>query len=359
MSISSFTILNQLTQSLQRTMDEYAKLNSQLASGKRIEKPSDDVIGMTKAIDYTVSISENEQFKRNIDEVNFNLEYTSTAMNSVSDSLLKLKELLSNAGNAQSQENMSFYAQQAGEWRDYLLSLSNSMVGNRYIFSGFNTDQKSFVYNPVTSHFDYQGDSGEINVSLDKGAEIPMNIQGSKAYSFSLIGLAPTELSDGTPVNYTQSTDPATGTTTITVEIGNAGDPDHDIFTLSNTMDLAHIMSCAYEYKNIDGSDLNADAAVNEEMALHRLSALSKPLDDAYTQALNVQAEIGTRQVGINDQTTRLDKNNLNLENALSKTEDADMDNTITELLKVQTALQVLRESASLILSESLLDFLK
>ncbi len=359
MRVTSFMMFDQLSMSLRRQMDEYAKLNSRMGSGKKIEKPSDDVIGMMKAIDYKVDINENEQFKRNIDEVNFNLEYTNTVMNSVSDSLLKLKELLSNGGNAQSEENMAFYSRQAGEWRDYLLNLSNSMERNRYIYSGHNTDQKSFVYNSMTYHFDYQGDSGEINVYLDKGAEMPMNIQGSKAYSFSLIGEPPAELSDGTPVNYTQSTDPATGINTITVEIGNAGDPEYDTFTLSNTMDLANIMSFAWEYKNIDGSDLNIDPDVNKEMAMHRLSALSKPLDDAHTRILNVQAEIGTRQVFLDSQSTKLEQNNVDLKNSLSKTEDADMDDTIIELLKVQTALQAMRESASRILSQSLLDSLK
>jgi flagellin-like hook-associated protein FlgL len=94
-------------------------------------------------------------------------------------------------------------------------------------------------------------------------------------------------------------------------------------------------------------------------MAMHRLLALSIPLDAARNQVLQAQAEIGTRQVHLDDQKTRLDNTTLNLKNALTKTEDADMDETITEILKTETALQALREAASRILSQSLLDFLK
>ncbi len=359
MRITSFMIFNQLTRSLQRNMEDFAKLNSQLASGKRIEKPSDDVIGMMRSLDYRLSINNTEQYKRNIEEANFHLQFTDKVLGSVSDSLLKLKELLSMGGNDQTDENRSFYSNQAAEWRDFLLELSNTKLRDRYIFSGYKTDQVAFSYNSSTCHYDYNGDLGEIQIPFDTGATLPSNIQGSEAFSFTLEGPLPTELPDGTPLNYGQTTDPSTGVTTITIEIGNSGDPDYDTFSISNLMDVANVMSYAWQYKDITGSDLHSDAAIREEMATHRLMALSIPLDDAGNQVLQVQAEIGTRQVHLNDQNARLDNAALNLKNALSKTEDADMEQTITEILKTETALQALRESASRLISQSLLDFLK
>jgi flagellar hook-associated protein 3 FlgL len=359
MRITSFMIFNQFTHALQSNMEDFTKLNSQLASGKRIQKPSDDIIGMVKSMDYRLSINTTEQYQKNIEEANFQLQFASDVLGSVSNSLLKLKELISMGGNAQSQENRSFYAQQAAKWRDFLLDLSNTKSREKYIFSGYQTDQKAFMYNSNTYQYDYNGDSGEINVLIDKEATLPLNIPGSNAFSFTMNGQLPTELPDGTPINYTQATDPSTGITTTTVEIGNAGDPGYDTFTYSNLMDMANVLSFAFEYKDVDGSDLNADPAVQEEMALHRIAALSLPLDDGQNQVLNVQTEIGTREVRLNDQKTRLDSSALNLTNALSKTEDADMDKTVTEILKTQTALDALRQSAAQILSQSLMDFLK
>jgi len=359
MRITSFMVFSQLANALKRNMEDFAKLNSQLASGKKIEKPSDDVIGMMRSLDYRLSINNTGQYKRNIDEAAFHLQFTGEVLGSVANSLLELKELISIGGNAQSQENRSFYAGQAARWRDFLLDLSNTKLRERYIFSGYQTNQKAFTYNSTTYHYDYNGDLGEINVLLDTEATLSLNIPGSNAFSFTMNGQLPTQLPDGTPINYTQSTDPSTGITTTTVEIGNAGDPEYDTFTFSNVMDMANILSFAFEYKDVDGSDLNADPDIQEEMALHRMAALSLPLDDARNQGLNVQAEIGTRQVHLNDQKTRLESSALNLTNALSKTEDADMEETITEILKTETALDALRESASRILSQSLMDFLK
>jgi flagellar hook-associated protein 3 FlgL len=352
-------IFNQLANALQKNMEEFTKLNTQLASGKRIQKPSDDIVGMMKSLDYRLNINTTEQYKKNIEEANFQLQFTSDVLSSVTNSILKLKELISMGGNAQTQENRSFYSQQASMWRDFLLDLSNTKLGNRYLFSGYKTDQKAFTYNPTTYQYDYNGDQGEINVPIDTEATIPLNIAGSYAFSFAMTGSLPTELPDGTPISYTQSTDPLTGITTTTVEIGNAGEQGYDTFTFSNLMDIANILSFAFQYKDIDGSDLDTDPDIQEEMALHRIAALSYPLNDGQTNILNIQGEIGTRQSHINDQKTRLVTSALNLTNALSKTEDADMDETITEILKTDTALKALREAASRILSQSLLDFLK
>ena len=359
MRITSFMIFNQLCRALQSNMEDFAKLNNQLASGKKIQSPSDNVIGMMRAMDYTLSINNNEQYKRNIEEANFHLQFTDNVLSTVGNSLLGLKELLSMGANPQSQENRSLYAKQAAEYRDFLLELSNTKLRDRYIFSGYNSDQSAFVYNSTTNHYDYQGDLGEIHVLIDTGATLPLNIQGSRAFSFALTGSLPTELPDGTPINYTQTTDPSTGVTTITVEIGNSGDPEYDTFTFSNIMDITNIASFAWEYKDIDGSDLNSDPVLCEEMAMHRLFALSTPLDDARNQVLSIQAEIGTRQVHLNDQGERHDNSTLDLKNALSKTEDADADETITEILKTETALEALREATSRVLSQSLIDFLK
>lgn len=358
MRITHYMLFNHLSRALQQNMEEYVKFNSRLASGKRIQKPSDDIVGMMRAMDYRVSINDNEQYTRNIDRSAFQLTVADTVLTSVSESLQKLKGLLMSGENPQSPENRAFYAKQAAEWRDFLLGLSNSRLSESYIFAGHTTDQPAFSLNPVTNSYDYNGDLGEVKVLIDRGAELSSNIQGSRVFSFALSEPTPSELPDGTPVTYDQLTDP-TGVTTITVEIGNAGDPGYDTFTFSNVMDVANTLSSAWEYKNTDGTALNADPAISEELAMHRLMALAIPMDAARTQVLNVQSEIGTRQVHLSDQETRLKNATLNLQNGLSATEDADMEATIIEVLKTETALQALREAASRILSQSLLDFLK
>lgn len=359
MRITHFMLFNHLSRALQKNTEEYVKFNSMLASGKRIEKPSDDAAGMMRALDYRVNINDYGQYIKNIERASFQLTVTDKVMNSVSESLLKLKELLISGQNSRSPENRAFCAKQSGEWRDFLLGLSNTRLEESYLFSGNASGNQAFTLDPLTGRYVYNGDAGERRVLIDRGATLSSTLSGGRVFSFSLNSPMPSELPDGTPVAYTQTTNPATGITTITVEIGVAGDPAYDVFSISSIMDLANTLSAAWQLKNTDGTALNADPAISEEMAMRRLTALLAPLDAARTQVLNAQSEIGTRQVHLSDQAARHKNATLNLKNGLSATEDANIEETITEILKTETALQAMRQAASRILSQSLLDFLK
>jgi len=353
MRITTNMMFNQLTKSLHGSMSDIAELNTRLFTGKKINKPSDDVIGSVNAMDYKVNINANEQFQRNIDAASVYLDFNDKSMTSISDSLGKLKAISYQAVNQQQQADRDVFAQQAADYRDFLLTVANSKIGERYMFSGYRTDQKAFAFNAATNHYDYNGDFGEIKVQFDKEVNMAVNVQGSRVFSVPLSRSLPAALFDGTPVSYTEAADPVTGVTTVTVAIGNAGDPDYDTFNYSNVMDMANIMSAAWQYKNIDGT------ALNETLAMHRIKALSVPFDDANKQVLTIQAEVGTRQSEFKDQTTKLDNSTLTLQNALAKTEDADMTETIVDIQQAQTALEALRASSATLLSQSLFDFLK
>lgn len=356
MRVTSLMIYDRIKRSLQRSLNELNEKNLRLATGKKINKPSDDVPGTSNSIDYRVSISETEQYKRNIADAVIQFSFTDKVLTSVGDSLVELKKLTSMGLNSDDRE---FYSQQAAAHRDFLLGLSNSRLGRRFIFSGFRTDQRSFVYDTVTSHYEYQGDTGEMNIPVGRDSTITVNVHGSRVFSFSLSGSNPTSLPDNTPVSYSESLDPATGINTITVEIGNPGDPDYDTFTISNIMDLANVLSFAWRSKEIDGSDLDLNPSISEEKALHRIQALTSIIDDARNQVLTIQSEIGTRSVFTNDQNTRHASSIKSLQDALSRTEDADLTETAVDIKKAETALDALRIASTKVMSESLLDFLR
>jgi flagellar hook-associated protein 3 FlgL len=358
MRVSSLMIYEQLKKAIQADIDEVTENNLRLATGKKINKPSDDPVGAIRAIDYKVNISQNDQFQRNIAQAGIFLDTTDKTITSAQDSIGELRKMLSLGMNKMDPSDRDFYSRQAAGYRDFLLNLSNTRLGERHIFAGYHTDQQAFTFNAATHHFDYNGDLGQIKAPVDRGATTQMNIQGSKVFSVTMSTPTPTALADGTPIAFTQATDPATGVNTITIEIGNAGDPVHDAFTVSNVMDIANYMSSAWQQQDVDGTALDASASVSVQKATHRLEALFAPLNAASTQMLQVQSEIGTREIFLNDQKARHDLHNLNLENARAKTEDADINETVVDIKKAEVALEALRSSSANILSRSLFDFL-
>lgn len=356
MRVTSLMIYDRIRRSLQQSLNELNERNLRLATGKRINKPSDDVSGTSNSIDYRVTISETEQYKRNIADATIQFSFTDKVLTSIGDTLVELKKLTASGLNS---NDRNFYSQLAASHRDFFLGLSNSRLGKRHIFSGLRTDQRAFIYNTVTSRYDYQGDMGEINVPVGRGSAIAVNIQGSRVFSFPLSGSNPTSLPDNTPVSYLETLDPATGVNTITVEIGNPGDPDYDTFTISNIMDLANVLSFAWVSKDVNGSDLDPNPSISDQKAAHRIQVLASLIDDARNQVLFVQSEMGTRSVFMNDQNNRHNSSIKSLQDALSKTEDADLTETAVDIKKAETAIEALRLASTKIMSESLLDFIK
>lgn len=88
MRVTSLMIYDRIKRSLQQSLNELNKQNVRLATGKKINKPSDDVSGAYKSIDYQVTINETGQYRRNIADSAIQLGFTNKVMTSVGDSLL-------------------------------------------------------------------------------------------------------------------------------------------------------------------------------------------------------------------------------------------------------------------------------
>lgn len=189
MRVTSFMIFSQLTSSLQRNLGKIASLHTSLSSGKKIDKPSDDIPGLMRAMDYKLNINYNEQYKRNINEAVNHLEFTGQIMSSVSDALMRAKELaISGSSDTLNENDRMAIAKEIGQIRDHILNLSNTRFRGRYIFSGFKTDVQPFD----SGTFAYNGDSGDIRVDIDRDTYIVINIHGDAAFSYGGISFAKT-----------------------------------------------------------------------------------------------------------------------------------------------------------------------
>ncbi len=298
MRITSFSMFNQLTRSLTNNLRIMSRLTNMLSTGRKINNPSDDVSGMMKSMDYKVSINEIEQYKRNIDEANAHLGFADTTMESVTNSLIRAKELATKAANGiQNAQSRAADAQEIDELKDHILSLANSTYRNKYMFSGFKTDTAAFTAGPA---FNYQGDSGEINVMIDSNATMALNIPGDQVFG--------------------------SGATSI-----------------MGTLDSLY----------------NALTDPDDNVAQAGAQAALTALDGTIDQIANVRADIGARLNHLDDRRNNLEDRDITLKTYLSEVEDTDIAATVSEISKTELALESLRQSGASILSQSLLSFLR
>ncbi|MBA4373174.1 MAG: flagellar hook-associated protein 3 [Thermodesulfovibrio sp.] len=356
---------NMIRLSLQNSVDELARSNNQLMSGKKAEKPSDDVLGTVLAMDYRVSLSAIEQFKSNIDLANVQISFSTTTIESVSETLTSLYGLVRTGSNTLTTDQKISYSQQAEQWRDMLLDFSNNKLGGKYIFSGYQTGQPAFAANPAAPAlpltYDYNGDNGSFRIPIDKGVTVPVNIQGSRAFSPSLPANLPTALGDGTVISYASVPDVSgNGVNNTTITIGNfPADPGSDQFTASNYMEMANILSFAWKGQNVDGTALGPDAATSETMGLHRVQALAPIFSNVSAHMQQIVTDLSLRKVKLDDEVKRLTSVDINFRTALSKVEDADINQVAVDIKTAQVALDAIRTTAAKILSQSIFDFLR
>lgn len=179
MRITTFMLFNQFSNSLTKNLSQLAKVQQQLSSGKRLTKPSDDIIATRGTMAYRVSLNEIEQFNRNIDEGISTLGNTENQLRSTNDLINRARELAvaeSNGTATATTRKVTSYEVQ--NLYNELLDIGNAKLKDKYLFSGFLTSTK-----PFNALGTYMGDSGSLEIFIANGIKTGINITGDTAFS--------------------------------------------------------------------------------------------------------------------------------------------------------------------------------
>lgn len=90
---------NQLLRNISTNLSRINDNQNQLSTGRRINKPSDDPVGISFSLRYRSELSANEQFKSNADAAVSWLDYTDTTLNQANTVIQRVRELTVQATN--------------------------------------------------------------------------------------------------------------------------------------------------------------------------------------------------------------------------------------------------------------------
>ncbi len=165
-------------------------LQTQLSTGLRVNSPSDNPIDARRAINTRTTIAKNEQYLRNISVVSPRLEETVTAIQTMTDNLLRARELtLQGANGTNDQVALDAIAEEINQILEAAVNTANHQTGNLYIFGGTRTTTQPFdvtrdVNGDITA-VTYQGNTEPILVSVSDGLTVPTNEVGSTVFQGS------------------------------------------------------------------------------------------------------------------------------------------------------------------------------
>lgn len=174
MRVTNKMIIDTVVRNLGQTTKRYLQLQSAISSGRRINKPSDDPLGIAKDLHFRSRLSDISQFNLNITHSISWLSYSDLALDDINGLIIEAKDLAVQLANDTYDENARIAgAAQVREMFNQLLDAVNSQYLNSYIFSGSKTDIPPLLVNAVGVI--YQGDYQDIMMEVERNSYLKIN----------------------------------------------------------------------------------------------------------------------------------------------------------------------------------------
>lgn len=190
MRITNNMMLANMTSNLQASIRKLDKTQMQYYTGKRIHKPSDDPVGITRSLKIRADIRELEQYKKNVEDALSWLENTEQAVAGISgkEALIRLKELMVQGANGVlANEETIKVRNEVAEIKNQIISLANTTYSGDFVFSGKKADEKLLnhdgTYNiDIMQFLDSNIVDHRINYEIGVGEYIPINTVGTTLF---------------------------------------------------------------------------------------------------------------------------------------------------------------------------------
>ncbi len=194
MRITNYMMKDLVLSNINKNLIKLKKIEEQRAYGKEINKPSDNPSKIIKVLELGSEIKNIEVYNKNIDDVIAHIETSDLALESVSNALSRINELLVSTGNGIYGEDERLAIKQEvdqliGEIGQFL----NSSIEDKFVFSGSeayrrpigidpNDNSKLFIVdennNEIdSSHADYPNIINKLSQSLQSNVSTGINIE--------------------------------------------------------------------------------------------------------------------------------------------------------------------------------------
>ena len=184
MRISTLQIFNIANKSMSEANQEIAKTQTQLSTGQRILKPSDDPVASVKIMEINQSLARIDQYGKNIDIAENNLALEESTLNTISNLLQRVREIAVQAGNTAVYTDKEYdaLASEVDSRLDELKNLMNTRnSAGDYIFSGYKGGEQPFT-GSATEGFRYQGTEGQVSIKVSEGTKVAVTDSGKAVF---------------------------------------------------------------------------------------------------------------------------------------------------------------------------------
>jgi len=414
-------ILSQnLLRNLESAQGRMDQLQNQLSSGLRINRPSDDPVGIQNALALKSNISNVEQWKNNADRALEYMNTTDSTLGGMTSMLQRVRELtLEGANGSLTVDDKAKLALEIDQIAAQIHLTANTQVGSKYIFSGTATDQElqkwvpstdpdtgEPIKDPITGAdtgiWQTQGNDQDVKFEVGNNVAIAISVNGQTLFGadgttppgiFETLSKLSNALkskdadgnsidSEGYPANAAghrldaplPDGNPIDSEGYYTVA-GYSTGADGNLTKTDYHLDDAPpsgaaIDSQGYHVDLNTGARIDGDAggAVPAQFDLSSVTPATTPntsiqnalgnLDANISNVVDLRADLGARTNRLTALQSQLDSSSINLQTNLSSVQDADMAKTITDFTNQQNVYKAALAVGAKIIQPSLVDFM-
>lgn len=160
------------------------RTQEQLDSGKRVLSPGDDPVAATSILTMTQELSRTAQFTKNIDAADNSLTLEETTIQSILDTIQRIRELAVRAGNTAvmtAADYKSTGAEVEANLQQILALQNTRNPAGQYIFSGFQSETKPFE-SDSGGKFSYKGDEGQLRIQTSTSLTVAVSDSGKRVF---------------------------------------------------------------------------------------------------------------------------------------------------------------------------------
>lgn len=178
MRVTSGMLTATFMRDLNNNLRSLAKYQDQLASGKRVSRPSDDPVAIVHSLRLRSDLGDIEQFAKNVDHALSWLDLTDTALSQAGDILQRARELaVYGANGTLPQESRNALAEEVKQLFDQLVQVGNTTYAGQYIFAG--TETKTA---PFDGNGGFNGNPGTKETEIGTNQKLAYNVTGDLVF---------------------------------------------------------------------------------------------------------------------------------------------------------------------------------
>ncbi|MFT4744977.1 MAG: flagellar hook-associated protein 3 FlgL [Nitriliruptoraceae bacterium] len=181
MRVTTNLMVTNTLRRLSSRLEQYESKQEQLATGRRINRTSDDPAGASRSLVLNSAIRARTQERRNADDAVQMLDTADSKLQGAVTAMHRVKDLTVRASNDLGPVEREAIARELEQLQGTLVGIANSTSGDKPLFSG--THDGLAVEN-VAGSWTYTGDNGNVMRRISEQDRVTANVTADEIFGF-------------------------------------------------------------------------------------------------------------------------------------------------------------------------------